>query len=70
MPRTVPNIDLCIKPTAARYTSETLTVLDGEGAYEGLTAIVDVVADEGACAADLRGVIVEGIPVREPYAPE
>jgi hypothetical protein len=49
---------------------ETLTTLVGEGAYEGLTAIVDVVPDDEACGADLRGVIVRGTPVREPYGPE
>ena len=46
------------------------TVMVGEGAYEGLTAIVGVQDVEGACAADIRGMIFEGVPAIEPYSPE
>jgi hypothetical protein len=46
-----------------------LTTLTGEGAYEGLTALMSVVGFEEGCTADIRGVIVEGVPAHEPYGP-
>lgn len=46
-----------------------LTLLVGEGAYEGLTAIVEVKDVEGMCAADIRGIIVADPPAIEPYEP-
>lgn len=47
-----------------------LTVLVGEGAYEGLTAFVGLQDVKGACAVDIRGLIVEDVPAIEPYRPE
>jgi hypothetical protein len=49
---------------------QALTTLTGEGAYEGLTALMGVVGFEDGCTADVRGVIVEGVPAPEPYDPE
>jgi len=49
---------------------QSLTTLTGEGAYEGLTALMGVVGFEDGCTADIRGVIVEGVPAHEPYHPE
>jgi hypothetical protein len=50
---------------------QSLTTLTGEGAYEGLTALMGVVGfEDGSCTADIRGVIVEGVPSHEPYRPE
>jgi hypothetical protein len=49
---------------------QSLTTLTGEGAYEGLTALMGVVGFEEGCTADIRGVIVEGVPAHEPYHPE
>lgn len=49
---------------------QSLTTLTGEGAYEGLTALMGVVGFEDGCIADIRGVIVEGVPAHEPYHPE
>jgi hypothetical protein len=50
---------------------ETATVLVGEGAYEGLIAILDgePAADE-PCAVDIKGIIFEGAPALEPFSPE
>jgi len=42
----------------------------GEGAYEGLVAIVESTPIEGTCDADVRGIIFDGAPVPEPYIPE
>jgi hypothetical protein len=41
----------------------------GEGAYEGLIAILDESPLEGACGSDVRGVIFDRAPVPEPYVP-
>jgi hypothetical protein len=49
---------------------QSLTTLTGEAAYEGLTALMSVVGFEEGCTADIRGVIVEGVPAPEPYHPE
>ena len=49
---------------------QSLTTLTGEGAYEGMTALMGVVGLEGGCTAEIRGVIVEGVPAPEPYHPE
>ena len=49
---------------------QSLTTLIGEGAYKGLTALMGVVGFEDGCTADIRGVIVEGVPAPEPYNPE
>ena len=46
-------------------------VFIGEGAYEGLTAIVaSTEADVLPCGVDIRGVIFAGAPTPEPYVPE
>jgi hypothetical protein len=47
-----------------------LTTLTGEGAFEGMTALMEIVGLEDGCTADIRGVIVEGVPAHEPYHPE
>jgi hypothetical protein len=47
-----------------------LTWFTGDGAYEGLTALMEVVGLEDGCTADIRGVIVEGVPAPVPYNPE
>ena len=45
-------------------------VFIGEGAYEGLTAIVaSTEADVRPCGWDIRGIIFEGAPTPEPYVP-
>jgi hypothetical protein len=50
---------------------ESPTVLNGEGAYEGYTAIMTMTPDpSGACAADFHGVIFADAPEMEPYVPE
>jgi hypothetical protein len=46
------------------------TLLAGEGAYEGLSAVVQVTGFEGGCAADIRGIIFDDIPAGVPYDPE
>ena len=47
--------------------SKATTILIGEGAYEGLTAIWEEQHDGAACAWDVRGLIIEG---DAPAAPE
>ena len=42
----------------------------GEGAYEGLVAIMESTLIEGTCEADVRGIIFDGAPIPEPYIPE
>lgn len=42
----------------------------GEGAYEGLVAIIESTPIEGTCDADVQGIIFAGAPVPEPYVPE
>ena len=42
----------------------------GEGAYEGLIAILDESPLAGACGADVRGLIFDGAPVAQPYVSE
>jgi hypothetical protein len=44
-------------------------VFIGEGTYEGMIAIMEVSLLEGACGADVRGVIFGDGPVPEPYKP-
>lgn len=46
-------------------------VLIGEGAYEGLIAIMEVTAelDVAPCGVEVRGIIFDGAPVPEPYKP-
>jgi hypothetical protein len=41
----------------------------GEGAYEGMIAVTQASLLEGACGADVRGVIFDDGPVPEPYYP-
>lgn len=49
---------------------QSLATMTGEGAYEGLTALIDTVSVDGGCTANVQGVIVEGVPAPEPYHPE
>ena len=46
------------------------TVYIGEGAFEGLIAILDETPLEDACGADVRGMIFDGAPVPEAYDPD
>lgn len=41
----------------------------GEGAYEGLIAIMEGTPIEGTCDLEVRGLIFQGAPVPEPYIP-
>jgi hypothetical protein len=50
-------------------TADTVAVLEGEDAYEGLTAVMGVTAWESGCGADLHGLIVDRAPSLEPYRP-
>jgi hypothetical protein len=46
-------------------------VLAGEGGYEGLTAIYEIVEETGDCEFAIEGMIFEGgMPPAEPYMPE
>lgn len=48
----------------------TLSVLVGEGAYEGLTVLMNVQVLDGGCAADIHGIIFQDAPTPVPYVPE
>jgi hypothetical protein len=48
---------------------EAPAVYVGEGAYDGMIAIMESILLDGACGADVRGVLFGDGPVPEPYNP-
>jgi hypothetical protein len=48
---------------------EALAVYVGEGAYDGMIAIMESSLLEGDCGADVRGVLFSEGPVPGPYNP-